>query len=93
MSKVVKFTEDEMKSLRNVQDGYVHIQGNLGQLSVAKLRLEQQLMNLGIEENKFKSEFSKIQENEQKFIDEITDKYGEGQLNPQNGEFVITETK
>ena len=91
MSKVIKFTEDEMKSLKNIQDGYITIQRSLGQISVAKLRLEQQLNNLEIEENKFKVDFSELQENEQKFIDEITNKYGEGQLNPQTAEFVVSD--
>jgi len=93
MSKVVKFTEEEMKSLKDIQDDYLYIQSNFGQLSVAKLRLEQQLGSLETEENKFKSEFLKIQKAEQTFIDKITEKYGEGQLNPQTGEFVVIESK
>ena len=37
--------------------------------------------------------FTEIQENERKFLDEITKKYGQGTLNPETGEFVPNKSE
>ena len=91
MAKTVKFTEEEMKSLKDIQDNYVTIQHNFGQISVAKLKLKQQLTDIEKEESRFEDEFSKVQSFEKNIIDDLTAKYGEGHLNPQTGEFTVTD--
>ena len=91
MAKTVKFTEEEMKSLKDIQDSYITIQHNFGQISVAKLKLKQQVTDLEKEESRFEDEFSKVQSYEQEIVDGLTTKYGEGHLNPQTGEFTITD--
>jgi predicted nuclease with TOPRIM domain len=86
--EAIKFTEDEMKELKDIQTSYVEVQGNLGQLAVAKLRLEQQLESLSNAEIELKVKFKDIQTNEQKFVDSITEKYGDGTLDPESGTFI-----
>ncbi len=46
MSDPIKFTEDEMKKIKEFQESYVTIQQNLGQISISELRLNQQLKSL-----------------------------------------------
>ena len=41
-TKEVKFTDDEMQSLQSLQNGYQEKQTILGQLSVQRIRLNQQ---------------------------------------------------
>ena len=48
MAEEVKFTEKEMKTIKGFQQTYVDVQQQLGQLSIAKLRLEQQLSSFAI---------------------------------------------
>ena len=43
MSEEVKFTEEEMNSVNEFQKSYIDIQQSLGQLSITRIRLEQQL--------------------------------------------------
>ena len=43
MAEEVKFSEDEMKVVKEIQEKYVDVQHKLGQLSVAELRLNQQM--------------------------------------------------
>ena len=86
--EATKFTEDEMKELKDIQTSYVEVQSNLGQLAVAKLRLEQQLESLSNAEIELKVKFKDIQTNEQKFVDSITEKYGDGTLDPESGTFI-----
>jgi len=88
MSESVKFTDEEMKELKEIQESYVEVQNNLGQTQVSILRLEQQRDNLFNYENTLKEKFFKVQEDEKKFIEKVTEKYGDGELNPNTGEFL-----
>ena len=88
MAEAIKFTEDEMKKIEEFQKTYVNIQQALGQVSVAEIRLNQQLKSLNDSENELKNKFVETQKNEKKFIDEITKKYGDGTLDPETGTFI-----
>ena len=52
MSEETKFTDDEMGTVKEIQETYYNIQNDLGQLSIAKLRLEKQLDNINVENDK-----------------------------------------
>ena len=43
MSEEVKFTEEELKTLEEIQKKYAGIQLNLGQLGFTKIRLENEI--------------------------------------------------
>ena len=88
MAEEVKFTEDEMKKIKEFQESYVTIQQNLGQISIAELRLNQQLKSLNESEVELKNKFVEVQQNEKSFIEEITKKYGDGTLDPNSGTFI-----
>ena len=51
------------------------------------MRLEQQEASLAKEHENLVNNLTKIQEDEQKFLDSITEKYGQGTLNPETGVF------
>ena len=87
MAEAVKFSEEEMKTLKTIQEKYLEIQNNLGQVQVSLLRVSQQRDNLLSYEDKMKTQFFDTQEEEKTFIDKITEKYGDGELNPTTGEF------
>ena len=88
MSEEIKFTEEEMGKIKEFQTLYINIQQSLGQLSVARIRLEQQLENFDNNEEDMKNKFVETQKNERDFIDEITKKYGDGTFNPETGTFI-----
>ena len=88
MSDPIKFTEDEMKKIKKFQESYVTIQQNLGQISIAELKLNQQLKALGESEIELKNKFVEVQQDEKSFIEEITKKYGDGTLDPNSGTFI-----
>ena len=75
-----KFTEDELKQVQTIQQSYANVQNQFGQLKLAQIRLDNDEVTL---EDALKS----IQDEEKKFLDGITEKYGEGTLNPETGEF------
>jgi len=86
-NKEVKFTEDEMKQINDLQQGYLGIQNAFGQVNVNKIRLEQQLQTLDATETNLKSSFVEIQQKEREFVDSINKKYGDGNLNLETGVF------
>ena len=86
MPEEVKFTDEELKQVQNIQSGYVNVQNQFGQLKMAQIRLENQEIQL-------EESLKQIQDTEEKFLDGITDKYGQGTLNPETGVFTPTENK
>ncbi len=92
-SSEVKFSEEEMNKIKEFQQTYVTVQQQLEQVSVAKIRLEQQINSLDNSEKDLKNKFVETQKNEQKFILEITEKYGDGTLNPETGTFIPNKSE
>ena len=89
----VKFSEEELKQVQDIQISYTETTNKFGQLSLAKLRLSQQEQSLDNEYGELTKTFAKIQEDEQKFLDGITKKYGQGSLNPETGVFTPNKSK
>ena len=87
MAKEIKFTEDELKSLGDLQVKYNGVTNKFGQLAIAKLNIEKQTEALEEEEFKVHEELDDTRNEEQKILTEITEKYGPGQLDPQTGIF------
>ena len=87
MADAVKFTEDEMKQINTLQQGYVNLQNALGQLGVNRIRLEQQLDDLDAAEDNARVQFVENQTKERDFVDGINKKYGDGNLDLTTGVF------
>ena len=87
MANEVKFTEEEMKQINVLQQGYVNLQNALGQLSVSRIRLEQQLDDLDTAEDSVRVQFVENQTKERDFVDGINKKYGDGNLDLTTGVF------
>ena len=86
MPEEVKFTEEELKQVQDIRASYVNIQNQFGQLKLAQIRLDEQEVEL---EESLKS----IQNDEKKFLDGITNKYGQGSLNPETGVFTPNKSE
>ena len=86
MPEEVKFTEEELKNVQDIQTSYVNVQNQFGQLKMAQIKLDEQEVEL-------KEALKQIQTEEKKFLDGITSKYGQGTLNPETGVFTPTENK
>jgi hypothetical protein len=86
MPEEVKFTEEELSQIQNIQRSYTTIQTQFGQLKLAQIRLDEQEVEL-------EDSLKQIQSEEKKFLDGITDKYGQGTLNPETGVFTPTTSE
>jgi len=94
MAKEIKFTEDELKSLGDLQGKYNTVTNKFGQVAIAKLNFEKQQESIEEEEFKITEELESVRAEEQTLLNDITEKYGPGQLDPQSGVFTpSTEVK
>jgi len=85
--KDVKFSEEEMKQITELQGTYLNLQNTLGQMSVQRMRLEQQFENLDVAEENVRTSFVDTQKKERDFVDQINKKYGDGNLDLTSGVF------
>ena len=93
MADPVKFTEEEIKELQDIQTNYFNIQGELGRISITRIRLDQQLETLDERKVSLQEEFTETQTKEKDFIDKINKKYGDGILDPESGTFTPADKK
>ena len=86
----IKFTEKELQTLNDLQVKYNTITNQFGQLAIAKLNLEKQTEVVNDQEFKLQEDLEQAREQEQEILNDITEKYGPGQLDPQSGVFTPT---
>ena len=86
-SSEMKFTEEELQSLQDLQNGYQEKQAQLGQLAVQRILLEQQSDALSVRQEEVQQEYQDVQEQERDIVAKLNEKYGPGQLDPQTGVF------
>jgi len=84
VKQVQKFTEDELKSLKSLQNQSQVATLQFGQLYLSKLRLEEQ-------ETTLKNQLKQLEQEEAKAAQTLTEKYGKGTIDIESGEFTPTE--
>ena len=83
----IKFSDEELTSLRELQEGYQEKSAQFGQLKIQKLLVQQQLDALESTEVQMESDYSALQSKEQEIVKQLNEKYGPGNLDPQTGVF------
>ena len=78
---VKKFTTDELTKLKDIANKYLEIQDKLGSLEIQKAMIEKQ-------RNDILSELSDLQLNEDKLGIQLNEKYGDGTIDIEKGEFI-----
>jgi len=91
-SKDTKFSEEELKSLQDLQNSYQQKQLQFGQLEVQRLLVSQQLDQLDNAKAKLEVDYGEVQETERKLVADLNQKYGPGNLDPATGVFTPAAT-
>ena len=86
-SKDTKFSEEELKSLQDLQNSYQQKQLQFGQLRVQRLLVQQQLDSIDDAEAKLEVEYAGVQDTEREIVKGLNEKYGPGNLDPATGVF------
>ena len=87
MADEIKFTDEELKSLSDLSQSYQNIQSSFGQIRVQKILAEQQADALEEAEVKMEADYKEMQDTERELVQQLNEKYGPGQLDPQTGVF------
>ena len=85
MADEIKFTDDELKAIDELRTEYVNITNRLGQIALTRYNVEKQ-------EEQAEADFEQIRAKEQKTLNDITEKYGPGTLDPNTGVFTPSES-
>ena len=86
-SDEVKFSEEELKELGELQQSYQEKQTLLGQIAVQKIILNQQVEAIENRQVELEGEYEEVQQKEQEIVKNLNEKYGPGQLDPTTGVF------
>ena len=86
-SDEIKFSEEELKELGELQQSYQEKQTLLGQIAVQKILLNQQVEAVENRQVELEGEYEEVQQTERDLVQKLNEKYGPGQLDPQSGVF------
>ena len=86
-SNEIKFSEEELKELGDLQQSYQDRQAQLGQIAVQKIILNQQIEAIDNRQAELEGEYEEVQQKEREIVEKLNEKYGPGQLDPQSGVF------
>jgi len=86
-SDEIKFSEEELKELGDLQTSYQEKQTLLGQIAVQKILLNQQVEAIENRQVELEGEYEEVQQTERDLVQKLNEKYGPGQLDPQTGVF------
>tara|TARA_B100000287_G_C20427370_1_gene700030 strand:- start:19 stop:312 length:294 start_codon:yes stop_codon:yes gene_type:complete len=78
------FTEQELNELKNLRDKIDEMSFQFGQLSIQKIKLEEQ-------ENNLKNQLKNLEKEETTIAKKLTDKYGKGSIDLETGTFIPLE--
>lgn len=88
MSTPVKLSEQEVQKLQELQNNYAEITAQLGQIKIESIILNEQVKRLSELENSLTTKYLSIQNDEESFAKSISEKYGDGEINIETGEFL-----
>jgi hypothetical protein len=86
-SKEVKFTKQEIDSLQQLRSDYANVELSLGKLEIARMQSEQQLDNIENNKLRLETQYTELQKTESEIVNELTEKYGVGNLDIVTGKF------
>lgn len=87
MSEIKKITTEELERLKELRVKYDSVSYTLGQLRIEQELLNDQVVRLKEVETQLITDYRNLQADEKTIADEISNKYGQGQINIETGEF------
>lgn len=87
MEEIIKFTEEELQKIKKIQEGYQKKIAEFGELKFTEIELQKRQNEYNEKETLLKSEYADLQLQEQELSKMLNDKYGNGVLNTETGEF------
>jgi L-lactate utilization protein LutC len=90
MSEKKVLEQEEMKSIEDLRNQSTDLIFQFGQVEMEILITEKRLEQLKTAKVDLETRYTELQSAEEQVIQDLTGKYGAGQLNVENGEFVAS---
>ena len=87
MNNPIKFSAEEIDSIKSLQSRYQDSLIKFGQLNLERFAIEEAIKNQSKLEQEAKEEYLKLQTDESKLIESLGTKYGDGTLSLKDGTF------
>lgn len=81
---MTKLTQEEIKNLTNLKSGYAELTSVIG-------NTETQIMTLKLRKDQLKNNLFQLQQDEIRLAKELEEKYGNGSISLEKGEFLPKE--
>lgn len=91
MAESIKFTEEELKSIQDVRDGFDRKVSEFGYMYLERKITSERLEAIGVEEDRLNAEYQELVEKERDIVKQLNEKYGTGTVDLTNGEFQPAE--
>ena len=88
MAESIKFTAEELNSLKELRTNNANIVSQFGQVEMEKFLTNQRLSQLDEAKHQLTQQLEKLQEQESTLVQELNDKYGAGTVDIDSGVFV-----
>lgn len=82
-----KLDAKHLEDIQTLKERYAENSNSIGNLSIEKHFLQEKLAEINQDLDRLFAEFKLIQEQETQLVDEMRDRYGEGQINTADGTF------
>tara|TARA_Y100001963_G_scaffold138396_1_gene203099 strand:- start:678 stop:980 length:303 start_codon:yes stop_codon:yes gene_type:complete len=85
--KEIKFTQEELQSLQQINDSYFQVKSGLGELEVSRIQTEQKMEQIDGQKLRLEAQWVETTRAEQDMVNRLNEKYGPGTVNPETGVF------
>ena len=82
-----KLAKEDIESIKNIQDQFAECTNMLGLLQIDENALNTQLTQVDEKKNEMFNQLNQLRSKEQDLIKNLQEKYGQGQINLQEGTF------
>lgn len=82
-----KLEQEHLEKINEFREQYAEFNNKIGAVSTDEYIVSEQLKEIQKTKEQFFIEFKEIKEKEEIFINELREKYGDGQINIQEGTF------
>ena len=88
MENKTKFTEDELRNIKTIQDDGYTLVSEFGQLEIERFVTNRKLQELDQMREKLEAQFFSVQERERVLVQSLNEKYGSGTVDIESGVFI-----
>jgi predicted transcriptional regulator len=85
-----KLDKEHLEALQQLRNLFAENANNLGAISLEQIAINRRLEFLNAEQDKLYSEFEELRNQEQNLLEKMRERYGDGQINLEDGTFTQT---